>query len=79
MQRAGIFQTYADSSGPDQPANMGSPIKVYRHAVRLFEQCKVDQTADAIPYRSNNAGVHVKTEPLMFEYFEKFSNWTTQS
>ena len=70
MQRAGIFQTYADSSGPDQPANMGSPIKVYLHVVQLFKQCKVDQSADAILYRSDNAGVHVKTEPLMFEYDE---------
>ena len=78
MQRVGIFQRYADSSGPDQPANMGSLIKVYLHVVRRFKQCKVVQSADAILYWSNNAGVHVKTEPLMFEYDDKFSNWTTQ-
>ena len=39
MQKADIFQAYADSNGPDQPANMGSPIKVYLHEV--FKQCKV--------------------------------------
>ena len=49
-------------------ANLGSPIKVYLHVVRLFKQCKVAQSADAILYRSDNAGVPVKTEPLLFEY-----------
>ena len=74
MQKAGIFQAYADSKGPDQPANMGSPTKVYLHAVWQFKQCKVDQSADAILYRSDNTGVHVKTEPLMFKYDDIFSN-----
>ena len=62
------------SNGPDQPANMGSPIKVYLHVVWSFKQCKVDQSADTILHRSDNAGVHVKTEPLLFEYDDKFSN-----
>ena len=55
MQKAGIFQVYAGSNGPDQHANMGSPIKVNLHIVRLFKQCKVHQSADAILYWSDNA------------------------
>ena len=51
MQKASIFQAYAGSNGPDQPANMGSPINVYLRVVRLFKQCKVHQSADAILYR----------------------------
>ena len=43
MQKAGIFQAYAGSNGPDQPANMGSTIEAY-----LFKQCKVYQSADTI-------------------------------
>ena len=78
MQKAGIFQAYAGSNGPDQPANMGSPIKAYLHVVRPFKQCKVDQSADAILYRSDNANVHGKTEPLLFEYDNKFSNGAAQ-
>ena len=75
MQTMGIFQAYAGSNGPDQPANIGNPIKAY---LRPFKQCKVDQSADATLYRLDNAGVHVKTEPLLFEYDDKFSNGAAQ-
>ena len=74
MQKAGIFQAYAGSNGPDQTANMGSLIKVCLHVVQLFKQCKVDQSVDAILYMSDNADVHVKTETLLLEYEDKFSN-----
>ena len=57
---------------------MGSQIKVYLNVVRLLKQCKVDQSADAILHWSDNAGVHVKTEPLLFEYNDKFSNGAAQ-
>ena len=60
MQKVGIFQAYASSKGPDQPANMGCLIKVYLHVVWLFKQCEVDQSADAILYGSDNAGVAVQ-------------------
>ena len=63
---------------PDQPANMDSLIKVYLHVVRLFKQCKFDQSADAILYRSDGAAVHVKTESLLFEYEDKYSNGAAQ-
>ena len=76
MQKADIFQACAGSNGPDQPTNKGSPIKVYLHEV--FKQCKGDQSAVAILYRSDNAGVHVKTEPLLFDYDDKFSNGADQ-
>ena len=72
MQKAGIFQANVGSNGPDQPSDMGSRIKTYLHVLRLFKQCKVDQSADAILYLSDNAGVHIKTEPLLFEYDDKF-------
>ena len=65
MQKAGIFQAYAGSNGPGQPTNinMGSLFKVYLHdVVRLFKWCKVDQSADAILYQSDNAEVHVEIE-----------------
>ena len=52
---------------------MGSPIKVCLHEVQLFEQCKVDQSVDAIQYRSSNVGMHVKTKPSLFECDDKFS------
>ena len=78
MQKAGIFQAYAGSNSPDQPANMGSLIKVCLHVVLLFKQYKVDQSADAILYRSDNADVHVKTETFLLEYEDKFSNGAAQ-
>ena len=78
MQKAGIFQAYAGSNGPDQPANMDSLIKVYLHIVQLFKQCKVDQSANAILYRSDNADVHVKTETFLLVYEDKFSNGAAQ-
>ena len=53
---------------------MGRPIKVYLYVVWPSKQCKVGQSADPILYRSDNAGVHVKIEPLLFEYDDKFSN-----
>ena len=53
---------------------MDSLIKVYLHVVRLFRQCKVDQSADT----TDDAGVHVKTESLLFEYEDKFPNGATQ-
>ena len=74
MQKAGIFQAYGGSNGPDQPANMISLIKVCLHVVQLFKQFKVDQSADAILYQSDTADVHEKTEPLLFKYEDTFSN-----
>ena len=61
-----------------QTASMDRLIKVYLHVVRLFKQCKDDQSADAILYRSDDADVHVKTEPLLFEYEDKYSNGVAQ-
>ena len=78
MQKAGIFQAYAGSNGPDQPANIGSLIKVCLHIVQLFKQCKVDQSADAILYLSDNADVHIKTEIFLLQYEDKFSNGAAQ-
>ena len=72
MQKAGIFQAYAGSNGPYQPANMHSLINVYQHAVRLFKQCKGDQSADAILYWLDNADVHVKTELLLSNMMTNF-------
>ena len=57
---------------------MDSLIKVYLHVVRLFKQRIVDQSADTILHRSDDAGVHMKTEPLLFEYEDKFPNGVTQ-
>ena len=46
---------------------------IYMYTViRPFKQCKVDQSVEAILYQSDNAGVHVKTEHLLFEYADKF-------
>ena len=73
MLKAGIFQAYACSNGPDQSANMDSLIKAYLHVVRLIKKCKVNQSADVVLYRSDNADVHVKTIPL-FKNADKFSN-----
>ena len=78
MQKAGIFQAYAGGNGPDQPANMVSLIKVCPHVVQLFKHCKVDQSADAILYRSDNADGHVKTETFLLEYEDKFSDGAAQ-